>query len=403
MTQNSVHQRINQLAKEYHPEMVAIRRHLHRNPEVSYKEYKTTEFILLELEKLGIETHRPIETGCIGVIKGGKKSDRVVALRADIDALAMEEFGDAKAEFMSENEGAAHCCGHDAHTANLLGTAKILSNLKDEIEGTVVLIFQPGEEKLPGGGRLISESGILQKLGVQSIYGLHTSPQYAPGKIGGIYGNAMARPDEFSLDIIGKGGHAAAPHLAVDPIVTASQVISALQTIRSRNINPLEPVVVTVGKITGGTACNVIPEKVSMLGTIRSFSQETAHFMAKRIEEIAKGITEAAGGTYEFKYDEGYPAVVNTPWAVDAITDSAQQLFGEESILWMPEPVMGGEDFAFYLEHFPGAFFLLGSGSPKADSQYSWHHPKYNVDEECLLYGSALMASVAMNPKAVAE
>lgn len=379
------------------PEMIAWRRYLHQHPEVSFQEFETTKWLTARLEEMGFEVHHPTETGCVAVIRGKAPQSRVVALRADIDALAMEETGDAKADFRSKNAGAAHCCGHDAHTANLLGCARMLSDLRDQLEGTVVLVFQPGEEKLPGGGRLISESGILHTLGVQAIYGLHTSPAHAPGQIGVIKGPMMARPDEFALDLIGKGGHAAAPHLAIDPIVMAAQFVSAVQTVRSRSINPLEPVVVTVGKISGGTAHNVIPEKVSMLGTIRSFSRETSNFIAQRIEAIAAGIAQGAGGSYSFKYDEGYPAVINTDWATDVIVDVAETLHGPDTALWMPEPVMGGEDFAFYLEHFPGAFFLLGTGSAKADSLWSWHHPRYNIDEDAFVTGASMMAGIALH------
>ncbi len=394
---------LKERAIHYHKDMISWRRRLHRNPEVSFKEFETTKWLVEKLGHLGYEVHRPVETGCVAVIRGHHPDERVVALRADIDALAMDEEGEAKQEFLSTRPGAAHCCGHDGDTSNLLGAAHMLADLKDQIRGTVVLVFQPGEEKLPGGGKLICDSGILDTLGVQAVYGLHTSPAHAPGTIGVIKGRAMARPDEFEVDMIGKGGHAAVPHAAVDPVVMASQFISAVQTIRSRNTNPIEPVVVTIGKITGGTAHNVIPSKVQMLGTIRTFSRDTAHFISKRIEEIADGVSRAAGGTYRYKYDEGYPAVINTGWATDVIVDAADRLFGPDTAQWMPEPVMGGEDFAFYLEHYPGAFFLLGTGSEKADSLYSWHHPKYNIDEDALLTGAAVMAAIAFHPNATGQ
>ena len=272
--------------------MVQTRRYLHKNPEISFKEYDTTDYILHELKKLGIETHRPLETGCVGVIEGGKKSDRVIALRADIDALAMEEEGDAKSAFISEREGAAHCCGHDAHTANLLGAVNILLEMQDEIKGKVLLIFQPAEETLPGGGRLLTESGFLQKQGVQAIYGLHTNPNYAPGQIAVKPGPLMARPDEFEITIKGVGGHAATPHLTVDPIVMMGQVISQFQTIVSRSIDPTDSAVVTFGRVRAGTTYNVIPAKAEMIGTVRTFSQENAYKVRDRMEQIVEGITE---------------------------------------------------------------------------------------------------------------
>lgn len=385
-------------AKVYHNKMVEIRRHLHRHPELSYQEYATTDFIIEQLSKLNIAVDRPLDTGCVGIIEGGKQSDKVVALRADIDALPIMEVGSYKEEFFSENDGVAHCCGHDAHTANLLGTAHILADLKDEIEGTVLLVFQPGEEKLPGGGRKLCETGYLQKKDVDVIYGLHSFPGLKPGQIGVREGPLMARPDEFNVEVIGKGGHAASPHQAVDPIVMASQIVNQLQTIVSRNVNPTEPAVVTVGKISGGSAHNVIPEKVEMLGTVRTFGQQTADLIKNKIEAIVKGVTEAAGGSYTFDFDYGYPAVINTEWSTKNLVNAAEKIIGKDNISILDDPIMAGEDFAFYQQEFPGTFFFLGSGSEKTSSTYSWHHPKYNIDEDCFLTGAALMASLVFEP-----
>lgn len=386
--------RIKALAEKYYPEMVNNRRHLHRHPEVSFKEFETTQYIIERLEEMGIPCKQPLATGCVGILQGGRPGDKVVALRSDIDALAMQEEGDHKQAFLSENPGVAHCCGHDGHMANLLGTARILSELREEIEGKVLLIFQPAEEKLPGGARLLCESGFLQDQGVDVIYGLHMIPRFKPGEIGIRKGAFMARPDEFEIEIIGTGGHAAAPHTAVDPIVTAAQVVTALQTVVSRNVDPTEPAVVTVGKIEGGTAHNVIPERVRMLGTVRTFSRVTADKIRERMEQLIKGITEAAGAAYRFDFNPGYPAVINTPWAVDTLKRAAEGLMDTEAIHELEQPLMAGEDFAFYQEHFPGTFFFLGSGSVESGSVYSWHHPKYNIDEEALKTGSALMASL---------
>ncbi|WP_069130540.1 M20 metallopeptidase family protein [Rhodohalobacter halophilus] len=382
-------------AEEYFDYMVSVRRHLHKNPEVSYKEYDTTEFILNELKQMGIETHRPLETGCIGVIEG-KPADRVIALRADIDALAMDEDGEAKHEFKSVRPGAAHCCGHDAHTANMLGAAKILMDLKDHISGKVVLIFQPGEEKLPGGGRLMMESGFLQKQGVQKVFGLHMNPNYEVGKIATKTGPLMARPDEVEIEIYGKGGHAASPHETIDPIVLAAQVITQFQTIVSRNINPTEPAVVTIGKINAGSTYNVIPEKVKMLGTVRTFSRDTAMLIKARMEAILKGVVEGAGGRFDFRFNEGYPAIDNEETCTQKVMETAKELFGEDQLIELDTPIMGGEDFAFYQQEFPGAFYFLGSRSEEADSGWSWHHPKYNIDERAFLTGAALMAGLAL-------
>ncbi len=385
---------IQDKAKEYHRQMIDFRRHLHQHPELSYQEHETTDFIIQELKKLNVTVDRPQETGCIAVIEGGKNSDRVVALRADIDALPIKEEGDHKENFISQKKGVAHCCGHDAHTANMLGVANILSDLKDEIEGTVLLIFQPGEEKLPGGGRLLCETGYLQEKGVDLIYGLHSYPQLEPGQIAVKKGPLMARPDEFNIEIIGEGGHAAAPHQAVDPIVMAAQAVNQIQSIVSRNVDPTEPAVVTVGKIRGGQTHNVIPEKVEMLGTVRTFSQETAEMIRDRIEAIIKGVTEAAGGGYTFNFDFGYPAVHNDARATQQLVDTAGALLGKKNVKLLENPIMAGEDFAFYQQEFPGVFFFLGSGRDETESTYGWHHPKYNVDEDCFLTGAALMASL---------
>lgn len=385
---------LKEKAKACQPDMVKIRRHLHRNPELSYQEHETTKFIIEKLQALDIQVDRPLDTGCVGIIKGGKPSNRVIALRADIDALPIDEEGEHKKDFISQNEGVAHCCGHDAHTANLLGTAQILSDLMDEIEGTVLLVFQPGEEKLPGGGRLLCETGYLQEKGVDVIYGLHSYPGLKPGKIAIKEGPVMARPDEFKIEIIGRGGHAAAPHQAIDPIVMSSQIVSQLQTIVSRNVNPTEPAVVTVGKISGGSAHNIIPEKVEMLGTVRTFSAETANRIKDRIELIVKSVTGGSGGRYTFDFDYGYPAVINTKWAAKNVINSASNLLGSENVEVLDKPIMAGEDFAFYQQEFPGAFFFLGSGREETGSTYSWHHSKYNIDEECFATGAALMASL---------
>jgi amidohydrolase len=388
-------QAIREKAEKNYDYMVQTRRHLHKNPEISFKEYDTTEYILGELKKIGIETETPLETGCIGIIEGSS-SDRAIALRADIDALEMDEEGAAKQEFMSERPGAAHCCGHDAHTANLLGTARILSEMRDQIDGKVVLVFQPAEEKLPGGGRMMTESGVLQKHGVQEIYGLHTNPNFKPGQIAVKPGPFMAFTSEINISVIGKGGHAATPHISIDPIVLGSHIVTQLQTVVSRTLDPTDPAVITIGKFQGGSAFNVIPEKVEMLGTVRAFSLETGRIIKRRMEEIIKSITEGAGGSYKFKFDEGYPAVLNDEACTEKLIDAARGMLGDKHVIDLEKPIMAGEDFSFYQQEFPGTFFFLGSGSEKADSKWSWHHPRYNVDEKALLTGSSLMAGLVL-------
>lgn len=388
-------QRIKEKAEEYFDYMVQVRRHLHRNPEVSFEEYDTTKYILGELKKRGIETVQPLETGCIGIIRGDLPG-KVIALRADIDALPMAEEGDAKLEFLSNRPGAAHCCGHDFHTANLLGVANILMDLQDEIKGTVILVFQPAEEKLPGGADILCRSGVLQKIGVEEVYGLHTYPDLEPGEIGVKAGPIMACTSEFEVEIIGKGGHAAAPHTTIDPIVTAAHVIQQFQTIVSRTMNPTDASVITVGRIEGGTAHNIIPERVKMIGTVRTLSLETTKFIKMKMDKVLKGVTSVVDAGYSFQFREGYPAVVNDETCTKTVIQTARKVTGHEDISVLEKPVMAAEDFAFYQQHFPGAFFFLGSGSTKADSQWSWHHPRYNVDEDAFRTGASVMAGIIL-------
>jgi amidohydrolase len=388
---------IKSITAKLHNEMIATRRYLHQHPEVSYKEFETTKFIKSKLDELNIPYESPLETGCVGIIKGDIKSDRVIALRADIDALAMNEEGGFKKDFFSKNEGAAHCCGHDAHTSNLLGVAKILAELKDNIEGTVLLVFQPGEEKLPGGGKLLCDTGFLQSQKVDAIYGLHTSPSHKPGTVATRIDELMASPDEIDIEIIGKGGHAARAHEAIDPIVMAAQFINAAQTIVSRSVDPTESAVVTIGKIEGGTAHNIIPEKVKLFGTVRTFRKETKDLIEQRLHALLKGITGASGGSYTLNYRRGYPAVINTEKETLNVLNSTKDLFGNDAAIELERPSMAGEDFAFYQEHFPGAFFFVGSGSEDSESTYVWHHPKYNVDDRFFLTAAPLMASLVFN------
>lgn len=392
-----MHSKIKELAKKYFSDTISTRRYLHQHPEVSFKEFETTKFIKKELDKLKIPYESPLETGCVGILEGGKKSDRVIALRADIDALPILEQGGTKSSFISKNKGVAHCCGHDAHTSNLLTSARILKELQSEIEGKILLVFQPGEEKLPGGGKLLSETGFLQKHKVQAIYGLHTSPMHKPGTIATKPGPLMASTSEFEVEIIGKGGHAARAHEAIDPVVLSAQYVNAIQTIASRNVDPAEPVVVTIGKIEGGTAHNIIPEKVKLWGTARTLLPETEDLVIERLEAFAKGITESAGGGYTFSFNKGYPSIINTEKEAETVISTMKKLFGEESALEMRRPVMAGEDFAFYLQHFPGAFFFVGSGSEESDSLYPWHHPKYNVDDRFFEVATPLMVSLAFD------
>tara|TARA_B100000989_G_scaffold299011_1_gene291913 strand:+ start:513 stop:1709 length:1197 start_codon:yes stop_codon:yes gene_type:complete len=379
------------------------REYLHCFPELSYKEFETTNYIEQQLIQLGFVVERPLETGCVAIIEGDIISDRVVALRADIDALPIKEEGEAKADFFSTRPGIAHCCGHDAHTANLLGVARVLAKHTSHVSGKVLLIFQPGEETLPGGGRLLCETGYLQKYLIQQIFGLHTSPLHKVGTIATRVGELMAAPDEFQVIIHGVGGHAACPHDTIDPVVIAADCISAFQTVVSRSVDPTESAVVTVGRIEGGTAHNIIPETVQLWGTIRTFSSATAQLVEQRMHQICRGIAQAHDAEVSLIINKGYPAVINDEKATKKVISHAHNLFGSDKVLEMERPIMAGEDFSFYQRYFPGAFFFVGSGAQESDSTYVWHHPKYNVDPGFFETAMPLMVSLAIGGSDKAE
>lgn len=374
--------------------MVKHRRHLHRHPEVSFQEYKTTEYLVGHLQSLGYTVERPLETGCVAIL--GDPSHPVIAFRADIDALPMDEEGDHKREFMSTVSGAAHCCGHDVHTANLLGVAEILASEAKSHSKRFVLIFQPAEEKLPGGGNLLVQTGLLERLGVQTIFGLHTYPGLPAGQIAVKSGALMASTNEVEIQIFGRGGHAAAPHETIDPIVIAAEIICQLQTIVSRMVRPTEPAVVSITSIHAGSAYNVIPERVDIKGTVRGFSMDTLRAIESRMRAIVEGVATAMGGRGELAFNYGYPAVVNHTDTTAQLVQVASSVLGESCVHRLEDPIMAGEDFAFYQQRIPGTFFFLGSGGESTGSVWPWHHPKYNADEDCMKSGVRLMVELAL-------
>jgi amidohydrolase len=394
---------LSQYLVEHQPEWVEIRRELHRHPEVSYQEFNTTQTIVKLLAEWGWHVERPLETGCVATWGDPKKwssdprtSDaKKIAIRADIDALPMQEEGEAKQDFLSEHPGVAHCCGHDAHTTILLGVAQTLASLYsskhlDPSAPHVILVFQPGEETTPGGARLMMEEGTLQRLGVDEIVALHTAPFLTTGTVALKEGMLMARPDEFELTLHGKGGHAGSPHECIDPIVMASDVVSQFQTIASRQNHPADPVVVTVGSLHAGHTYNVIPETAELKGTVRTFTEEQATLVESAMKRIAEGVASSYGGKATFTYRQGYPAVINHPDPTQHLHQAATSASLE--IQSLDKPLMAGEDFSFYQQSIPGALLLLGSGNadPSVDSQYMWHHPRYNVDEAAIPHGVAL-------------
>lgn len=375
--------------------MVEHRRYLHQYPEVSFHEYQTTEYIVGQLETLGYRVERPLETGCVAVL--GDASLPALAFRADIDALPMDEEGVHKQGYMSTNPGVAHCCGHDVHTANLLGVAEVLAAEVAALNKRIVLIFQPGEEKLPGGGNLLTQTGILDRLGVEGIYGLHTFPGLPAGQVAVKTGALMASTNEVDIRIYGKGGHAAAPHETVDPIVIAAEVIGQLQTVVSRLVRPTDPAVVSITSVHAGSAYNVTPERVDLKGTVRGFSKTTITAIEARMRAIVEGVSSALGGRAELDFNYGYPAVVNHIATTTHFTQVASRLLGESNVHQMDDPIMAGEDFAFYQQHIPGTFFFLGSGGESTGSVWPWHHPQYNADEACMKTGVRLMVDLAFS------
>ena len=355
------------------------RRHLHSNPELSFEEKETSRFVYDTLESFGgLELSRPTPTSVVARLVG-ERPGRTIALRADIDALPITEENDF--EFVSKNPGIMHACGHDGHTAMLLGTAKILSGMKEEIPGEVRFLFQHAEELYPGGAEEMVEAGVLD--GVDAIIGLHLWSQFEVGKIGVVYGPMLAAPDTFKIVVKGKGGHAAMPHHAVDSIAVGAQVVTNLQHLVSRNTDPLDNVVVSVTRFTGGTTHNIIPGSVEMEGTVRTLDEEVRKGVPETMERIVKGITSAHDASYEFEYQRGYRPVVNNEEVTCAIEETVRELFGETA-LEMMRPLMAGEDFSAYQQAAPGSFFYVGAGNEEKGITYPHHHPRFNIDENAL-------------------
>ena len=360
-------------------EVAGWRRHLHRNPELSFHEEETSRFVYDTLESFGnLELSRPTPTSVVARLVG-EQPGCAIALRADMDALPITEENDF--EFVSKNEGVMHACGHDGHTAMLLGTAKILSGMKEKIRGEVRFIFQHAEELYPGGAEEMVEAGALD--GVDAILGLHLWSQFEVGKIGVVYGPMLAAPDTFKIVVKGKGDHAAMPHQAVDSIAVGAQVVTNLQHVVSRNTDPLDNAVVSVTRFTGGTTHNIIPGSVEMEGTVRTLDEEVRKRVPESMERIVRGITEAHGASYEFEYQRGYRPVVNDEEVTRVVEETAREVFGEASLVMM-RPLMAGEDFSAYQQAAPGSFFYVGAGSEEKGITYPHHHPRFNIDEDAL-------------------
>jgi hippurate hydrolase len=382
-------EKIKILAAEGQEENIEIRRHLHANPELSYQEFETCKFVKAQLTKIGIPFTVMATTGVLGIIEGKNPTKRVIALRADMDALPITE--ENVVEYKSKNEGVMHACGHDVHTTILLGAAKILWGLRNEFEGTIKLLFQPGEEKNPGGASYMIRDGALQNPTPQGIIGLHVHPGLLYGKLSFRKGRVMASADELFISIKSTGGHAATPHETVDTVLVAAQLITSLQTIISRNRNPQNPSVLSICSIHGGNTTNVMPTEVKLMGTFRAMDEQWRFKAHELMMQQAKGLAIATGAEIDFMVDVGYPTVDNEPKITEAAWQLANQYMGTENVE-ETELRMGAEDFGYYSQVIPGCFFRLGVRNASKDAVHNVHTPLFKVDEAAIAHGVGMMA-----------
>ncbi|RKD21929.1 amidohydrolase [Caminicella sporogenes DSM 14501] len=386
-------EKILKKAEEIKEELISIRRDIHSHPEIGLQEKRTSALVAEKLKKLDIEVKTNVGiTGVIGLLKG-KYPGKTILLRADMDCLEMTELNDI--EYKSKYPGLMHACGHDAHTTWLLGAAMILSEFKDELHGNVKFLFQPAEESQGGANRMINE-GVLENPKVDAAIGAHVWPIVESGKIGIKYGSMMAAPDKFTLTIYGKGGHGAEPHNCIDPISIACQAYMSLQTIVSRKINPIEPAVISITMFNAGSAHNVIPDRVEMVGTVRTLTNELREEIPKMMESIIKGITEANGGSYEFEYIPYYPPVINNDEITDVVKHAGEEILGKDNVVELKNPTMGGEDFSYFQQKVPGAFFVVGTYNENKKITKPLHSPYFNIDEDILSKASAVLAESAL-------
>lgn len=385
--------RIKELAKAYAPEFTAIRRHLHSHPELSFQEFETTAFIQKQLTAFGVPFKAGIAgTGIIALVEGKNPSSKTIALRADIDALPITEANEVA--YKSTNVGVMHACGHDVHTSCVLGATKILNELKDSFEGTIKVLFQPGEEKHPGGASIMIEEGALENPRPDAILGLHVHPSMEAGKLGFHAGKYMASADEIYITIKGKGGHAAQPHLTVDTILVASQLVVSLQQIISRNNNPFSPSVLSICAFNGGFTTNVIPSEVKLMGTFRAMDETWRFHAHELIRKQATGIAEAMGAEIDIEILVGYPTLYNNEEVTAKARGFATEYLGSEAV-GDTEIRMGAEDFAFYSQVVPACFFRLGTGNAARGITSGVHTPTFDVDEEAIEIGMGTMAYLA--------
>ncbi|WNS45775.1 amidohydrolase [Paenibacillus sp. MMS20-IR301] len=377
--------------EELLPEMVEWRRHLHRNPELSYQEKETSAYVADKLAGLGIEVKKSgAGYGLTGILKGNTPGKTVV-LRADMDALAITEENGR--DYASQRPGVMHACGHDGHTAMLLAAAAYYSARRGELQGEIRFLFQPAEEVCPGGAMGMIAEGVLDA--ADAVYGLHLWTPFPLGTVASAPGPLMASADEFFIDITGKGGHGGMPHRTVDSIVAGAALVTQLQSIVSRSVDPLRPAVVSVGTIQGGSAQNIIAERCRITGTVRAFDEETRYLIRRRIEELAAATAAAYGAEAKVDYLMGYPPLVNDEAEYSRFARVAPAALGAEANVMLMEKIMPAEDFSYYVKEIPGCFIFVGAGNPDKDAVYPHHHSKFDFDEDAMLYGAKLLVAMA--------
>ena len=386
-------EKIKAIAQNIYGDVVKHRRHLHANPELSFEEFKTSAYVKAALDDLGIEWQPMANTGVVGILKGAIHSDAVIALRGDMDALPIKEANDVP--YKSQNEGVMHACGHDVHTSSLLGTAKILSELRSDFAGTVKFIFQPAEEKLPGGASLMIKEGVLENPKPQAVVGQHVMPLIDAGKIGIRSGKYMASTDELYVTVKGKGGHGAQPQQNIDPVVITAHIIVALQQIVSRFADPKLPTVLSFGKVIANGATNVIPNEVYLEGTFRTMNETWRAEAHQKMKKMAEGMAESMGAECEFKIVNGYPFLVNEEALTAQVRGFAENYLGKENVedldIWM-----AAEDFAYYSQAADACFYRLGIRNEERGITSSVHTPTFDIDEKALEVGTGLMAYIAL-------
>jgi amidohydrolase len=388
-------QHIQKRAADLLPEVIAHRRHLHAHPELSFEEFKTAAYVEEQLKAIGIsEVQTMAVTGRVATIEGRNPYKKVVALRADMDALPIQEQNEVA--YKSCNQGVMHACGHDVHTSSLLGVAAILHSMRDQFEGTVKLVFQPGEEKLPGGASLMIQEGVLMSPTVNSMFGQHVMPLLPAGKVGFRSGLYMASTDEIYVKVKGKGGHGAMPHLNIDPVIVTAQMLTALQQVVSRGANPAIPSVLSFGKVIANGATNVIPNEVYLEGTFRTLDEKWREEAHRQILRIAHGVAESYGATVEFNIMKGYPFLKNDESLTAKAKAAAISYLGEEQVVDL-DIWMAAEDFSFYSQEVPACFYRLGTRNEARGIISSVHTPTFDIDESALEIGMGLMAWQAVS------